>query len=269
MKFSVLISVYYKEQPQYLVLALNSIFNQSVLPDEVILVKDGPLTEELNNIILEFCKNYAQITVVPLDTNVGLGKALNEGLKHCSNNLIARMDTDDIAKYNRFEKQLAVFEKYPNIDICSAWIEEFEGNTDNILSVRKLPEMHDDIIRFAKHRCPINHPVVMYKKDCVTKVGGYEGFPEDYRLWIKMIMNGAIFYNLQECLLSFRFSRDMIKRRGGWKYAYEDVKSQINFHKMGFISFAEMMYNISIRTTVRLTPTVIRDFIYKKILRKK
>ena len=107
------------------------------------------------------------------------------------------MDTDDIAKPDRFEKQIKIFEKYPDIDICSAWIEEFENDTNNILSIKKLPERHQEILKYAKHRCPINHPVVMYKKQAVLKAGGYDGFPEDYRLWIKMLMNGAKFYNIQ------------------------------------------------------------------------
>lgn len=266
--FSVLLSVYYKESPLYLSQALCSIIKQSMPPTEIILVEDGKLPKTLEEVISQFQENNSTIKIVQLPYNQGLGRALNEGLKHCSYELIARMDTDDIAKPNRFEKQIRIFEKYPDIDVCSAWIEEFENDTNNILSIKKLPEQHIDILKYAKHRCPINHPVVMYKKQAVLKAGGYEGFPEDYRLWAKMIMNGAQFYNIQESLLYFRFSKNMIKRRGGWKYAIADIKSQIEFYKLGLFGIPTLMYNILIRVTVRLTPNLIRSLIYKKILRK-
>lgn len=266
--FSVLLSIYIKEQPDYLIQSLNSLFTQTLLPNEVILVKDGPLTPELDAVIAEYQLKYPILRVIPLPHNQGLGNALNEGLKHCSHELVARMDTDDIAKLDRFEKQIKVFQEHPEIDICSAWIEEFEGTLDNILATRKLPETHEEILKYAKHRCPINHPVVMYKKSAVLKAGGYKGFPEDYRLWINMLMTGARFYNIQESLLYFRFSSAMVKRRGGWKYAMADAKSQLDFYKMGFLSLPTLVYNLSVRMSVRLTPNFIRALIYKKLLRK-
>lgn len=267
-KFSVLLSAYSRENPSYLKEALNSILSQSLFPNEIILVKDGPLTQELDLVIKDYISKYPIIKAIDLEENQGLGKALNKGLQFCSNDLIARMDTDDIAKPNRFERQIQIFKEHPEIDVCSSWIEEFEENTNNILSIKKLPETHSEIVRYAKHRCPINHPVVMYKKEAVLKVGGYEGFPEDYRLWIKMLMNGSKFYNIQESLLYFRFSKDMIKRRGGWKYAINDIKSQLSFYSMGFLSLPILLYNIGIRIIVRLVPNSLRTFIYKKFLRK-
>lgn len=268
MNFTVLLSIYKKEHPTYLKQSFESLFTQTLLPSEIILVKDGPLTSELDYIIAEYVQKYPVIKVISLEQNQGLGKALNEGLKHCSYNLVARMDTDDIAKSDRFEKQIQVFKKHPEIDVCSSWIEEFDENINNILSIKKLPENHQEIVHYAKHRCPVNHPVVMYKKDAVLRAGGYEGFPEDYRLWIKMLMNGSKIYNIQESLLYFRFSKDMIKRRGGWKYAIDDLKSQVSFYKMGFFSLPTLLYNVIIRITVRLIPNFLRTIIYKKFLRK-
>lgn len=268
MNFTVLLSIYKKEQPTYLKQSFDSLFTQTLLPSEIILVKDGLLTSELDCIIAEYVQKYPTIKVIPLEQNRGLGKALNEGLKYCSYNLVARMDTDDIAKPDRFEKQLQIFKEHPEIDVCSSWIEEFDENINNILSIKKLPEHHQEIVHYAKYRCPVNHPVVMYKKDAVLKVGGYEGFPEDYRLWIKMLLNGSRFHNIQESLLYFRFSKDMIKRRGGWKYAIDDLKSQVSFYKMGFFSLPTLLYNIIIRITVRLIPNSLRATIYKKFLRK-
>lgn len=266
--FSALLSIYYKEHPEYLQISLDSLLSQTIKPDEIILIKDGPLTPVLDSIITRYQSKTKNLRVISLARNQGLGNALNEGLKHCSHELVARMDTDDIAKPDRFEKQIKVFQEHPEIDICSAWIEEFEGTPDNILATRKLPETHEEILKYAKHRCPINHPVVMYKKSAVLKAGGYKGFPEDYRLWINMLMTGARFYNIQESLLYFRFSSAMVKRRGGWKYAMADAKSQLDFYKMGFLSLPTLVYNLSVRMSVRLTPNFIRALIYKKLLRK-
>ena len=139
MKFSVLLSVYRKEQPAYLRQSLDSIFTQTLLPDEVVLVKDGPLTDALDEVAEDYCRKYPVIRVVPLSENQGLGRALNEGLKHCSYDLVARMDTDDVAKPERFEKQIAVFCAHPEMDVVGAWIDEFEGDIGNVISVRKLP----------------------------------------------------------------------------------------------------------------------------------
>lgn len=265
--FSVLLSLYYKENPIALRQCIESIYQQTLLPNEVVIVKDGPLTCELEKVLDEYKSIYSNIKIISLAQNQGLGKALNEGLKHCSHSLIARMDTDDIAKPNRFEKQIHIFTNHPEIDVCSAWIEEFENNPNNIISIKKLPEYHSEILSYAKHRCPINHPVVMYRKEAVLKSGGYFGFPEDYYLWIKMLMNGYKFYNIQESLLHFRFSNEMIKRRGGLQYAKSDIKSQINFYKMGFLNMPILLCNMIIRTIVRLIPNELRTLFYKKVLR--
>lgn len=266
--FSVLLSVYYKEQVSYLKESLNSIFTQTLIPGEVVLVKDGPLTEELNSCIECYKQKYPILKVISLPVNQGLGKALNEGLKHCTYDIVARMDTDDIAKPDRFEKQITFLNNHPEIDICSSWIEEFENTPENILTIKKLPEYHTDIIKYAKKRCPINHPTAVFRKEAVLKVNGYSGFPEDYCLWIKMLMNGAQFYNMQESLLYFRFSNDVIKRRGGFNYAKADIKSQYSFYKMGFFSMATLIQNIIIRVSVRLMPGKLRSYIYTKKLRK-
>lgn len=266
--FSVLLSVYYKERDSFLRLSLDSIFNQTIKPTEVVLVEDGPLTAELDKVIEEYLQRHGEIKVVKLPRNIGLGNALNEGLKHCSCELVARMDTDDVCKPFRFERQLKLFEEYPEVDVCSSWIDEFIGNADNVVSQRRLPKTNEEIVKFAKGRCPINHPAVMYRRSKVLEVGGYQGFPEDMFLWVKLLMNGAKFYNIQESLLYFRTSDDVYKRRGGWKYAMDDVKTQWAFYKMQFLSFPEMCKNVMIRVSVRLMPNSLRSLFYKKLLRK-
>lgn len=266
--FSVLMSVYKKERPEFLKEALDSILTkQTRKPDQIVLVQDGPLTPELYNVIEEYSQKYKELKVIKLAKNGGLGNALNEGLKHCSNELVARMDTDDVCKPYRFERQLSLFEEHPEIDVCSSWIDEFIDDTSNVVSLRKLPECNSDIVRYAKSRCPVNHPAVMYRRSKVMEVGGYQGFPEDSYLWVKLMLNGAVFYNIQESLIYFRTSNDVYKRRGGWKYAKDDIRAQWNFYRMGFLTFFDLVKNVLIRGTVRLMPNGLRGWIYSKFLR--
>lgn len=266
--FSVLMSIYIKEKVDFFRLAIDSVFNQTIRPSEVVLVEDGLLTEELELVIEEYTNKYSEIKIVKLPKNVGLGNALNEGLKYCSYELVARMDTDDICKPDRFERQLSVFSEYPEVDVCSSWIDEFIDDIGNVVSQRKLPEFNDEIVKYSKSRCPVNHPTVMYRKSKVEFVGGYQDFPEDSFLWVKLILNKAVFYNIQESLLFFRTSSDMYKRRGGWKYAKSDMKSQIKFYQMGFINVIELIRNLVIRSIVRLMPNSFRTWFYSKCLRK-
>ena len=207
MNFSVLMSIYKKEEPKYFNRAMQSIWDeQTVKPDEIVLVQDGPLTDGLHKAIDEWKAKIGEVfKTVPLEKNVGLGDALNAGIKHCSYELIARMDTDDISIPNRFEKQLKAFENN-YIDICSSWVSEFDSDENEIISYRKLPEKHNEIIVYSKMRSPINHPAVMYKKSIVEKAGGYKHmlWMEDYYLWARMLLSGAKFYNIQEPLVNMR-----------------------------------------------------------------
>lgn len=267
---SVLLSVYYKENVHHLSQALDSILHQSVLPTEIILVKDGSLTEELETTLTQYQQKYPLLHIVSLPVNQGLGKALNEGLKHCTYDIVARMDTDDIALPDRFEKQVDFMENHPEIDACSAWIDEFIDSPNNIISRRTLPETPEELYKFGKSRNPLNHPAVMFRKSAVIKAGGYQHFPlfEDYYLWVRMIMNGSKLYNLQEPLLYFRSSTEMYKRRGGLKYALTEIKFQILLHKIGYISFYQMLKNCCTRFIARIIPNQLRSFLYKRILHK-
>ena len=269
MKFSVLLSLYHKESPLFLFKSLCSIFSQTLLPDEVVLVEDGPLTPELYEVVEEFVHEHPEMKRVVLEKNKGLGEALNEGLKHCSHDLVARMDTDDIVKPDRFEKQLKIFQEDPEVDVVGSWIDEFEGDILHVVSVRRLPECHEDILSFAKKRNPINHPVVMFRKKAVLAAGGYQHFPlfEDYYLWVRMLMNGAKFYNIQESLLYFRSSPDMFKRRGGLKYVGTEVRFQNFLLRSHFISFPRYVQNVIIRVITRIMPNRWRALLYKKKLR--
>jgi len=268
--FSVLLSVYFKENPLFLKQALESTWhNQTLKPNEIVVVKDGPLTEELDMVIADFAK-VALVTIVALEKNQGLGAALNIGLTHCKHEIIARMDSDDICYPYRFQKQIEFLSKNPTIDLISSWIDEFIETPDHIISTRKLPEFHSEIQIYAKKRCPVNHPVVVFKKSAVLKAGGYQHFPlfEDYYLWARMLISGARFHNLQESLLYFRTNPGTYKRRGGFKHAMVEIRMQFRFREIGLVKLPRMLLNILIRLTVRLMPNNLRSLFYKKHLRR-
>ncbi len=263
-------SVYHKEQSNNLKESMNSIWNQTVKTDDFVLVCDGPLNYELNRTIREMELSHRELTVVRLKKNAGLGNALNEGIKYCKNELVARMDSDDISRNNRCELQLAVFNAFPETAICSGTVEEFYKSTDRVEAKRVLPEKHEDIIAFAKKRNPFNHPCVMYKKEAVESAGGYRDFYllEDYYLWIRMLQDGAIGYNIQQPLLWMRAGSDLYKRRAGMKYA----KSQHALFKYmkdsGFIGFSQYALNAITRSVSSIIPNFARKFLFISILRK-
>lgn len=270
MAFSVLLSVYQKEIPIYLEQSLASIFSQTLRADEVVIVEDGPLTPELYEILNKYKAAYKELKTIPLEKNGGLGRALNEGLRLCSYDLIVRADTDDICKPDRFQKQVHFMDNHPDIDVCSAAIDEFDDSIDHIVSTRALPCDYNELFKFGQRRNPINHPVSIFRKGAVEAVGSYQHFYlfEDYYLWARMMVNGAKFHNLEESLLYFRRSPQMIKRRGGWKYAWTEVKFQFALHKIGYIGFLTMIENIFIRFGLRIMPNSFRSLVYSKLLRQ-
>lgn len=163
--YSVLMSVYYKERPDYLRQSMQSIYDQTVPTDDFVLVCDGPLTPELDAVIADMQQQFGPcLHVCRLLKNGGLGKALNFGIQQCKNDLVARMDSDDVSRSNRCERQLAVFEKHPEYSLGSGIVEEFSDTIEHVSVRRIVPEQQADIIAFAKKRNPFNHPCVMYKK---------------------------------------------------------------------------------------------------------
>ncbi len=272
MKFSVLLSVYHKEKAIFLDRALKSIWDeQSLKPNEIICVEDGPLSDELYKVLNTWEKNLGTIFKrVVLKENRGLASALNEGLQHCKFEWIARMDSDDIATSDRFEKQISFLQSHPEIDILGGQIDEFLSQVGDLEQKRILPIEHDAIMTYAKKRCPFNHPTVLYKKEVILKLEGYkEAFHyEDYFLWIRLLTSGVKAANLPDIILHMQISKDLFKRRGGWQYAISEIKVQKAFYRLGFLSFKDFILNIILRTPIRLMPNSLRAYIYKKMLRK-
>lgn len=271
MKFTVLMSVYKKEKAEYLKLALDSVINQTLTPDEIVLVQDGKLTDELQAVITEYLQKYPDIfKTYALQENHGLGKALNYGMQKCSNELIARMDTDDIAEQGRFEMQIQEFIKDKELALCGGQIAEFEDNPNEITSYRQVPIKQEEILKFAKKRNPFNHMTAMFKKQVVQKVGGYQHMPyfEDYWLWVRMLKAGCKAKNVNAVLVKVRAGQDMIARRGGLNYAMCIIRFEKALHSIDIINFAEMTVYIILRCIVSVIPESLRLWIYRWKLRK-
>lgn len=263
-------SVYYKEIPQYFLTSVESIVNQTYPPSEIVIVKDGKLTYELDQIIENFQLKFPGLfKIVRLQINQGLGEALNIGVKECSYDLIARMDTDDISKPDRFEKTLKQFLDNPELDIVGSLIEEFEEEPNNILACRAVPLAQKDIYNVAKRRNPFNHMTVMYRKQAVIDAGNYQSFLwcEDYYLWVRMIMKCCTMKNINESLVYVRSGKEMFERRGGRRYVISEFNLQRKYLDIGFITWFQFITNIALRGMIRLIPNKLRGFIYIKFLR--
>lgn len=269
-KYSVLMSVYCKEKAEYFRGAIESMLTQTVPPDEFVIVCDGPLTKELDNVINEYIAKYPEIfNVKRLETNVGLGNALNAGIKECRNELVARMDSDDISKPCRCERELEIF-AMKEVDIVSGTIAEFEGDITNVLSKRILPENMPEIMKFARKRNPFNHMPTMYKKSSVQAAGGYMDMPyfEDHYLWLRMLENGAKGYNIQDVIAYARVGKDMYKRRGGAAYIKGIITIKTYMYKHGFSSFVDYILSLSGHVFVAICPNWLRKKIYNGLLRR-
>lgn len=270
-EYTVLMSVYCKENPEYLRKAIESVQVQSFPTDDFVLVCDGSLTRELDAVLATKQQEMGDVLkIIRLEKNGGLGNALNEGIKYCKNELIARMDSDDIAYPERCEKQIAVFNAHPEVSICSGIVEEFATDPTIVDARRVPPETNMEIIEFAKKRNPFNHPCVMYKKSAVEEVGSYQDFYllEDYYLWLRMIMAGYQGYNIQEPLLHMRAGSEMYMRRAGWKYAKAQIKLFKFMKYEKFIGSGQYIKSCMIRTGSAIAPNWLRKFMFGKVLRK-
>ena len=265
-KYSVLMSLYKKENPEYLRIAIDSMLNQTVAPDEIVLVEDGPLTDELYAVL----DDYPMLHRVKNEINLGLGLALNVGLKKCRNELVARMDTDDCSKPERCEKQLQRFLEKPYLAIVGSHIDEFIGDTSNVISQRIVPTTSEEIYKFAKKRSAFNHPAVMYSKTAVLENNGYADLKrnQDVDLFGRMQFKGYKAENIDEALLWFRSSDELAKRRKSWQNTWSYIATIRKFWKMGYSSFTDYAIVGIAQTGMYLMPIKLQNYIYKNFLRK-
>jgi glycosyltransferase involved in cell wall biosynthesis len=273
LKFSVITSVYKNDKPEFIRQAFDSItIGQTLCPDEVVVVIDGPVSQEINVVMDEYTQLHPQLfNIIRLPENKGLGKALKIGLEASKYDIIARMDSDDYSTLERFTKQVAYIELHPEIDIVGGNISEFIDNVENVVGSRCVPLAHNQICDYMKVRCPFNHMTVMFRKQAVMNAGGYLDwhYNEDYYLWIRMALNNCTFANLPDILCYARVGKDMYARRGGWKYFKSEAKLQKYMFDKGLISFFRMGYNVLLRFVLQVCmPNKLRGFVFRKFARK-
>ena len=270
-EYSVLMSIYYKENPEFFKVSIESMLNQTLKPEQIVIVKDGKLTEKLDAIINEYTSAHPSLfTIVSLDKNVGLGLALNEGLKVCRNELVARMDTDDISLPERCELQVQEFIKKDKLCIVGTMIDEFIDDPNIIVSSRIVPTNHEEILKFSKRRNPFSHPSVMYKKSAVLEVGGYKDYRrnQDMDLFVTMINNGCTSMNIDKSLLLFRDNEDHAKRRKSWSKCSSNITIPYKFWRQGYSDFNDFLFVMLSQVVIFVAPVWFVKWLSKKYLRK-
>lgn len=270
--FSVAISVYKSDDPKFFDRALFSITEmQTIKPDEIVLVVDGPVCEELNRVIEKYERLYSIFHIIRLEKNGGLGNALKIAVESSKYDLIARMDSDDVSLPTRFEQQLRYFEEHPEVDIVGGDITEFIGDESNIVGERVVPKSNEEIREYMRRRCAFNHMSVMYKRNAVQGAGGYQDWfcNEDYYLWIRMWLNHAVFANTGSILVNVRVGKEMYQRRGGWKYFKSEAKLQSFMLKKGVIRVPRYLVNVSERLILQvLMPNKVRGWVFRTFARQ-
>lgn len=269
--FSVSMSVYKNDNPKHFKIAVESVFNQSLKPSEVILVVDGPVSKELSSQIFGFEKQYPNFKVIWLDKNNGHAEARRMGLDNCSHEIVALMDSDDISVKDRFEKQIKALLSDEDISIIGGQIEEFDDDKDRIVGNRLVPLEDSEIKEYMKFRCPMNQVTVMFKKKDVLEAGGYLDWHnnEDYYLWIRMALKNQKFKNIEDVLVKVRVNNNMYARRGGWLYFQSEKKIQQLMLQNKIINTYRYCVNVSIRFMVQvMTPNFLRKYIFVKLFRK-
>ena len=269
LKFSVAMSVYKNDKPEWFKRAIDSILDQTLVPNEIVLIVDGEVGEELAEIISQ-CKKNEVFKVIEFEENRGHGEARRAGVENSSYNLIAIMDADDVSLPQRFEKQIQVFKNDPSVAVVGGNISEFEGKEENVIAYRNVPQTDEQIKNYLKKRCPFNQVSVMMRKDIVQSVGGYLDWycNEDYYLWVRLANNNSKFANIDEVLVNVRVGKEMYGRRGGWKYFKSERRLQKLMLKSGIIGFFTYITNVTKRLILQvLMPTKIRGWVFKRFAR--
>ncbi|MGI1944517.1 glycosyltransferase [Shewanella sp. MF08487] len=257
-------SLYNNENPAYLDKCLESVFNQTLMASEIVIVFDGPISNELFDVVM-FWKSKLPILEYPIEFNVGLGNALNYGLLKCKYELVARMDTDDICLPFRFEQQISAFKNDPFLDVCGSNIIEIDPVTMQVICERKVYSSHSAILSDLVWRNPFNHMTVMYKRSSIIAVGSYIDLPwmEDWYLWLRLLSLDYKVANIDASLVLARTGSAMITRRSGFSY----IKSEwiMTKHKMNSKLFSVPICILVFfkRSIPRVLPKFALSLIYK------
>ena len=269
--FTVCMSVYKNDKADDFIQAFYSICNQTLPPAEVILVEDGPVREDIEKEIINLEQTIPCLKVIRLRHNIGHAGARQTALEAATNEFVAIMDSDDLSVRNRFELQLKMFDKHPEVSVIGGLIREFVDTPENIVGERRVPENDVDIKSYLKGRCPMNLVTVMDRKSDIQKVGGFIDWycEEDYYLWIRLAQNNFQFYNIQENLVNVRVGKEMYSRRGGWRYFKSEARLQWYMFRNKIIGFPRYVFNTVGRFAVQVAmPNKVRGFVFKKLFRK-
>ena len=271
MNYSVLMSVYDKEKPEYLQQSIESMLKQTVLPEQFVIVEDGKLKPELEQIIQSYQLKYGKLfTILALPENVGLARALDKGIAVCRNELIARMDSDDISLPERCEKELQLFASDPELVIVGTNIDEFWNNPEEIKSSRVVPSEPEEIKKRMRRINAFNHPTVMYKKSEVIRCGGYGYISgnEDRDLFSRMVNSDCKARNINESLLLFRSNEDNYKRRKSFTRLKSSYRATFDILKRKHCTFFDAVYVIAGQTFLFILPLPMMKFVSDKMLRQ-
>lgn len=270
--YSVLMSVYHKADPTFFDAALDSLVNQTVQSDDIVIVCDGPLTAELDAVLERYQQQYPAIFhIVRLEQNVGIGEAANAGLSHCKNDLIAKMDADDIAVPQRCEWQLERFMQCPELTILGGYISEFDQDPNHPNTIREVPLANDAIRAFGRRRQPFNNQTVMYRRSAVLQVGGYSKMrrSEDFDLYARLLCAGYYCENLSQVLVQVRVDQDALSRRASWATLKGCWDSRWRAHKLGYNSLLDVAVCVGGELLIALCPAGVQRWFYGKFLRKR
>ena len=266
--FSVIIPVYELESPVFFSDAISSIINQSRAPDEIIIVVDGSIGADLNNVIENLTDNN-DVIVIRLKQSMGPGAARHAGILKSKNEIVALMDSDDISKSNRFEIELDILIK-ENVDVVGGWIEEFNSTPGDLNQLRITPKRHERIVLFGKWRMPVNHVTLVFKKEAYFSAGGYKSihYAEDFDLISRMLSIGIKFHNVQKVLVDVRVGNEMHNRRRGISFLTAELRVFSGMYSSGYINIWQYICNIIIRLLIRLLPSKIMSYLYIILFRK-
>lgn len=270
-RLSVVMSTYAGDDSDELSQALESVFDQTRPPDEVVLVADGPLPEPLDTVVAEYEADHPQtLRVHRLPENRGQGLARAAGVEQASHPLVAIMDADDVCAPTRFERQLDYLANHPDVDVVGSYLGEFSDDPDDLHAVREVPVDHEEIARMARHRSPMNQTTVLFRREAALAAGNYRDVDrlEDYGLWVRMLVEGARFANVPEVLVYARAGEEMYRRRGGWTYAREEARFQWECWRWGFLSGPRILLNLLVRVPIRFVPNRLRGAVYARYFRE-
>lgn len=272
MKFSILSSVYHKENPAHFDDCMHSLWtHQTLQADEMILVEDGRLPEALNRIIATWQQRLGErLRVIKLPENVGTGRAKNIGLEHCSHDIICIADTDDIYTLDRFAKQIAFLQTHPEIDIIGGQAAEFIDHPSHTVSIRQVPCQHEQLIAFAQRHSPFNNMTIAYRKQAIINIGGYQHhlWMEDYNLFLRAIASGSRLHNLPDILVHARIDNGMHGRRRGWRYIQSEKQLFQLKRQLKLQAFAPAALLFLARSAFRLLPAHLLGHIYQRFFRQ-